>query len=64
MCGIAGKIYLGSGIIEERDLILMSNKIVHRGPDDQGIYISQDRKRAWHTADWQLLIYQHLDTSP
>ncbi|KKU03541.1 MAG: Asparagine synthetase [Candidatus Amesbacteria bacterium GW2011_GWA1_46_35] len=44
MCGIAGKIYLKSGKIDERDLALMSDKIAHRGPDDQGIYISPDRK--------------------
>ncbi len=44
MCGIAGKIYFESGKINERDLILMSDKIAHRGPDDQGIYISPDKK--------------------
>ncbi|MDP1743767.1 MAG: asparagine synthase (glutamine-hydrolyzing) [Candidatus Amesbacteria bacterium] len=44
MCGIAGKIYLQSGEINERDLALMSDKIAHRGPDDQGIYISPDKK--------------------
>jgi len=35
MCGIAGKIYLKSGKIDERDLALMSDKIAHRGPDGQ-----------------------------
>ncbi|MEK7377129.1 MAG: asparagine synthase (glutamine-hydrolyzing) [Candidatus Margulisiibacteriota bacterium] len=43
MCGIAGKIIF-DGIISEQEIIAMSNKIAHRGPDDSGAYISPDRK--------------------
>src|SRR4030067_1618416 len=44
MCGIAGKIYLGGGEVTEKNLKEMLVKIVHRGPDDWGIYTSQDNK--------------------
>jgi len=44
MCGIAGKIYFGSGEILSSDLKKMSSEIAHRGPDDEGFYISADRK--------------------
>ncbi|OGM04445.1 asparagine synthase (glutamine-hydrolyzing) [Candidatus Woesebacteria bacterium RIFCSPHIGHO2_01_FULL_39_32] len=44
MCGIAGKIYFNSLILQEKELLAMAKKIVHRGPDDQGIYISQNKK--------------------
>ncbi|OGM18339.1 asparagine synthase (glutamine-hydrolyzing) [Candidatus Woesebacteria bacterium RIFCSPHIGHO2_01_FULL_38_10] len=43
MCGIAGKVYLGSGTVNSSDLKKMASNIAHRGPDDQGIYISQDK---------------------
>jgi asparagine synthase (glutamine-hydrolysing) len=44
MCGIAGKVIFGSGAVKEKDLQLMANKIIYRGPDDWGTYISNDRK--------------------
>ena len=44
MCGIAGKIYFNNQEVEGSELLLMSKKIEHRGPDDEGIYISKDRK--------------------
>jgi asparagine synthase (glutamine-hydrolysing) len=44
MCGIAGKIYLGKGEIDKLDLQKMSNAIEHRGPDDEGMYISSNHK--------------------
>jgi asparagine synthase (glutamine-hydrolysing) len=37
MCGIAG--FIGRG--EERDLLLMQKNILHRGPDQQGIYFKE-----------------------
>jgi asparagine synthase (glutamine-hydrolysing) len=43
MCGIAGKIYFNKGGNKERDLLLMAKKIAYRGPDDQGIYINEDK---------------------
>lgn len=44
MCGIAGKVYLNSGEVKESHLLVMTQKIAHRGPDDEGVYISRDRK--------------------
>ena len=44
MCGIAGKIYFNNSIVNESELSLMSQKIIHRGPDDEGIYLSDNRK--------------------
>ena len=44
MCGIAGKIYLGQGFVSHSELELMAEKIAHRGPDDEGLFISNDRK--------------------
>lgn len=44
MCGIAGRIELTSGHVSQAKLQAMTDKIVHRGPDDQGIYISKNKK--------------------
>lgn len=44
MCGIAGKIYFKNQTVSKRDIHRMNQKIQHRGPDDEGIYISQDEK--------------------
>src|SRR3989344_4861349 len=44
MCGIAGKIYLGNGTLSEKELGSMARKIAHRGPDNQGIYISENKR--------------------
>lgn len=43
MCGIAGKVYFDKRFVTSGQLKTISNKIVHRGPDDEGIYISRDR---------------------
>lgn len=44
MCGIAGIISKDSRIGElEKPLIRMQAALAHRGPDDQGIYVSQDK---------------------
>lgn len=45
MCGIAGKVYLNHGeIITNKEMTEMAQKIAHRGPDNQGIYISKDKR--------------------
>lgn len=44
MCGIAGKVYFDKRSVTSGQLKLMSNKILHRGPDDEGTFISRDRK--------------------
>ena len=41
MCGIAGQFHFGSGAPVDRDLLArMASTITHRGPDDEGFYIS------------------------
>ena len=44
MCGIAGKVFLSNASVSDSDLKVMAGKIAHRGPDDEGVYISPDRK--------------------
>jgi asparagine synthase (glutamine-hydrolysing) len=45
MCGIAGKAYFGKNHeVHLNELKRMSVSIAHRGPDDEGIYISKDRR--------------------
>jgi len=44
MCGIAGKIYFGEGKVNLQELGPMSSKIAHRGPDDEGFYVSKDKR--------------------
>jgi len=44
MCGITGKIYFDNNSVSERDILVMNEKIQHRGPDDGGVYISPDKK--------------------
>ena len=44
MCGIAGKIYLNSESITPNEILTMGDAIAHRGPDDRGIYISDNQK--------------------
>lgn len=44
MCGIAGKIYFNENSVSQQDILSMNEKIKHRGPDDEGVYISPDKK--------------------
>lgn len=44
MCGITGKIYFNEKLVSQSDIETMNQKILHRGPDDGGIYISPDQK--------------------
>lgn len=44
MCGITGKIYFNDETVDEQDILAMNEKILHRGPDDGGVYISPDKK--------------------
>ena len=43
MCGIVG-IYAVSKYVDENLLIQMWDTMFHRGPDDTGLYISNDRR--------------------
>ncbi len=44
MCGIAGKISFTSKPVRSQELSKMAQAITHRGPDDEGFYISPDQK--------------------
>ena len=44
MCGITGKIYFNKKSVSKQDIDNMNKKITHRGPDDEGIFISNDNK--------------------
>ena len=44
MCGIAGKIYFSAGEVSSEALSAMNKKLIHRGPDDDGVYVSADKK--------------------
>ena len=44
MCGITGKIYFNDKTVNEQDILLINEKIQHRGPDDGGAFISADQK--------------------
>lgn len=46
MCGIAGILSYDNHGKLEKLLQQMQSRLLHRGPDDQGIYISKDRKAA------------------
>jgi asparagine synthase (glutamine-hydrolysing) len=40
MCGIAGKVNATGDPVSAADIQAMCNTIVHRGPDDEGVYVS------------------------
>lgn len=44
MCGIAGKITFDEEGVQSNELERMTRAIVHRGPDDTGIFLSNDKK--------------------
>lgn len=45
MCGIAGKAYFNKNKeIFPREIKLMTDSIAHRGPDDEGIFISKNKR--------------------
>ncbi len=42
MCGIAGVLHFGRTNVSDEQLAKMSSSIVHRGPDDEGVYKDED----------------------
>lgn len=44
MCGITGKIFFNNNEVSEKEMENMNKAIIHRGPDDGGVYISPDKK--------------------
>lgn len=43
MCAITGKFFFKSGLVSQGDIHRMNSALVHRGPDDQGLYISPSK---------------------
>jgi asparagine synthase (glutamine-hydrolysing) len=41
MCGIAGYVTADPGLVDQQDLIAMSNALRHRGPDDDGLMVDE-----------------------
>jgi asparagine synthase (glutamine-hydrolysing) len=44
MCGITGKLFFGNKFVGAEEIETMNQKILHRGPDDGGVYISPNKK--------------------
>lgn len=44
MCGICGKICLDHSTINPKDLVMMTDRLIQRGPDGEGYYFSKDGK--------------------
>ena len=45
MCGIAGVYrFPGKPLVQEHDLSIMGDTLLHRGPDDRGFFVSHDRR--------------------
>jgi len=42
MCGICGEFNFRDGIVNETDIRKMSDALIHRGPDDSGIYCNKN----------------------
>src|SRR5262245_14294466 len=42
MCGICGELRLDGRVIAERELIAMRDRLAHRGPDSEGVYVAPD----------------------
>ena len=42
MCGIFGQINFNNREVQKKDLITMSEKMIHRGPDDIGIHLDKN----------------------
>ncbi|MGE0039759.1 MAG: asparagine synthase (glutamine-hydrolyzing) [Vicinamibacterales bacterium] len=43
MCGICGELRLdAAGRVDEATIVAMRDQLVHRGPDDQGVYVAPD----------------------
>ncbi|MDP1884112.1 MAG: asparagine synthase (glutamine-hydrolyzing) [Candidatus Moranbacteria bacterium] len=44
MCGITGKIFFDTDEVSQTEIEKMNGAIIHRGPDDGGVYVSPDKK--------------------
>lgn len=60
MCGISGIYhYKNSKRVAEGEIKKMNNTLIHRGPDDEGIYVSEDKKAGLGTRRLKI-----IDLSP
>src|SRR3990172_3955390 len=41
MCGICGKIYFDNERVDRATIQRMNSTLVHRGPDDEGVYVGR-----------------------
>ena len=46
MCGICGKLCIGSGRVSKELIRKMSSVMDYRGPDDEGIFLSSKKEKA------------------
>lgn len=44
MCAISGKIYFNKKEVSKHEISVMVKELNHRGPDDSGVFISNDKK--------------------
>lgn len=44
MCAISGKVYFTKRRVHDREILKMNKILNHRGPDDNGVFISKDGK--------------------
>ncbi len=44
MCGICGIINFDNSIVDESIIVRMRDEMIHRGPDDKGLYINKSKK--------------------
>ena len=51
MCGIVG-FYCQESISNKNILFEMMNKLVHRGPDEDGFFVSEEDNIAFDTKDF------------
>ena len=60
MCGIVG-FFCPESVTNKEILLNMMNKIIHRGPDDDGFYISENDSIAFRPRDFRLLILKEAN---
>ena len=44
MCGICGELTFDGAQVSAATIVAMRDRLEHRGPDDQGVFISDDRR--------------------
>ena len=44
MCGICGELTFDGAVVRAETIVAMRDRLEHRGPDDQGVFVSDDRR--------------------